>query len=382
MPFMDGLHFSGPARKFLDNLRPSRTQNRGIARTLSRVEIEERLARMVALRGIASLNELRDQARRVAPALGAEAEMEELGDLIGAVLGTGAAPLSTASARAHGRGEGFDPRRIELLDTLRTQLQQQLPPTYVAQKVKRTTLSFFEAYFSNFIEGTEFEVSEAEGIVFGGVVPTGRFEDAHDVLGTFEVIDDPAKRGRVPADGAEFVEQLRADHAVILGNRPAADPGRFKERANRAGGTSFVHPDLVNGTLIEGFRHYLALPEGFPRAVFMMFLIAEVHPFTDGNGRTARVFMNAEMTAAGLQRIVIPISYRDDYLQGLRAISLGGDPKPLVRVLEFAQRYGAGIDWSDLRGAERMLAATNAFVLPHLADEQRRRLRLPLASDA
>ncbi|MCW2982110.1 MAG: filamentation induced by cAMP protein Fic [Solirubrobacterales bacterium] len=382
MPFMDGLHFSGPARKFLDNLRPSRTQNGGIARTLSRVEIEERLARMVALRGIASLNELRDQARRVAPALGAEAEMEELGDLIGAVLGTGAAPLSTASARAHGRGEGFDPRRIELLDTLRTQLQQQLPPTYVAQKVKRTTLSFFEAYFSNFIEGTEFEVSEAEGIVFGGVVPTGRFEDAHDVLGTFEVIDDPAKRGRVPADGAEFVEQLRADHAVILGNRPAADPGRFKERANRAGGTSFVHPDLVNGTLIEGFRHYLALPEGFPRAAFMMFLIAEVHPFTDGNGRTARVFMNAELTAAGLQRIVIPISYRDDYLQGLRALSLGGDPKPLVRVLEFAQRYAAGIDWSDLRRAERMLAATNAFVLPHLADEQRRRLRLPLASDA
>ena len=53
-------------------------------------------------------------------------------------------------------------------------------------------------------------------------MPTGRFEDAHDVLGTFELIDDPTKRGRVPADGTEFVERLRADHAVILGNRPAA----------------------------------------------------------------------------------------------------------------------------------------------------------------
>lgn len=382
MPFMDGLHFSGPARKYLDNLRRSRTRNGGAPRTLSRAEIEEQLARMVAFRGIASLNELRDQARQVAPALGAEAEMEELENLVGAVLGTGAATLATATARAHGRGQGFDPRRIELFDALGTQLLQQLPPTYVEQKVKPTTLSFFEAYFSNYIEGTEFEVSEAEEIVFGGVVPTGRFEDAHDVLGTFELIDDPTKRGRVPADGTEFVERLRADHAVFLGNRPAADPGRFKEHANRAGGTSFVHPDLVNGTLIEGFRHYLALPEGFPRAVFTMFLVAEVHPFTDGNGRTARVFMNAELTAAGLQRIVIPISYRDDYLQGLRALSLGGDPIRLVRVLEFAQRYAAGIDWSDLRTAERMLAATNAFVLPHLADEQRRRLRLPLASDA
>jgi hypothetical protein len=382
MPFMDGLHFSGPARKFLDNLRPSRARNGGVARTLSRAEIEEQLTRMVALRGIASLNELRDQARRVAPLLGAESEMEQLEDVIAAVLGTGQATLATASAQAHGRGQGFDPRRIELFEALHAQLLQQLPPRYLEQQVKPTALSFFEAYFSNYIEGTEFEVSEAEEIVFEKIVPPGRFEDAHDVLGTFELIDHAGKRRRVPTDADEFIEQLRADHAVILGNRPAARPGLFKERANRAGNTSFVHPDLVNGTLIEGFRHYRALPEGFPRAAFMMFLIAEVHPFTDGNGRTARVFMNAELTAAGLQRILIPISYRDDYLQGLRALSSGGDPRPLIRVLEFAQRYATGIDWSDLRVAERMLAATNAFVLPHLTDEQGRRLRLPLASDA
>ena len=72
MPFIDGLYFSGPARKFLDNLRPSRARNGSLARTLSRAEIEEQLARMVALRGIAALNELRDQARRFAPALGAD----------------------------------------------------------------------------------------------------------------------------------------------------------------------------------------------------------------------------------------------------------------------------------------------------------------------
>ncbi len=382
MPYMDGLHFSGPARKFLDNLRPSRARNGDIPRTLSRAELEEELTRMAAQRGLASLNELRDQARQVAPALGAEAEMEKLEELIGAVLGTGSATLTTPAARAHGRGQGFDPRRIELFEALAAELMRQLPPTAVEQKVEPTTVSFFEAYFSNYIEGTEFEVPEAEEIVFKRIVPADRFEDAHDVLGTFELISDPKKRGSVPSGAVEFVERLRADHAVILGNRPSARPGLFKERANRAGSTSFVHPDLVNGTLIEGFRHYLALPAGFPRAAFMMFLIAEIHPFTDGNGRTARVFMNAELTAAGLQRILIPISYRDDYLQGLRALSLGGDPKPLIRVLEFAQRYAAGIDWSDLRGAERMLEATNAFVLPHLVDEQRRRLRLPLASDA
>ena len=34
----------------------------------------------------------------------------------------------------------------------------------------------------------------------------------------------------------------------------------------------------------------------------MMFLVAEVHPFADGNGRVARVMMNAELIAGGQQR--------------------------------------------------------------------------------
>jgi fido (protein-threonine AMPylation protein) len=377
MAFMDGLHFSGPGRKFLDNLRVSRTRNGAPARTLSRAEVEEQLARIVSLRGKSALNESRDAARRVAPALGAESEMETLEDLIGAVLGTRSATLASAVARAHGRDEGFDQRRIELFETLAAELRQQLPPILREHPGDHSNLAFFEAYFSNYIEGTEFRVAEAEEIVFGHHIPADRPEDAHDVLGTYELIDDDSKRRRVPGNADEFIHQLRADHAVILGGRARARPGQFKESRNQAGGTSFVHPDLVVGTLIEGFRQYRALPEGLPRAVFMMFLIAEVHPFTDGNGRTARVFMNAELTAAGLQRILIPISYRADYLQSLRALSLGGNPRPLVRVLEFAQRYAVGIDWDDLREAERMLATSNAFVLPEVADRERKRLRLP-----
>lgn len=102
-----------------------------------------------------------------------------------------------------------------------------------------------------------------------------------------------------------------------------------------------------------------------------------MHPFTDGNGRVARVLMNAELSAAGEQRIVIPIVYRDDYLLGLRALSRNADPQPLIRVLDFAQAYAAAIDWSDLAAAERVLERTNAFVTPDLAVERDLRLELP-----
>jgi hypothetical protein len=377
MPFMDGLHFSGTARKFLDNMRRSRASRGGVARTLSRAELEEELVRLAAVRGAEALNELREKAREVADPLDAGAEMDELDDLIGAILGTRTAQPQTAAARAHQRGLGFDPRRLELFDALQARLLQTTLAPRAEHPGSFPALSFVEAYFSNWIEGTEFELEEAEEIVFEGAVPEGRFEDAHDVLGTFELVDDADLRARVPAGAEDLLDLLRSHHALMLGRRPSVNPGSFKLKPNRAGSTTFVHPDLVVGTLVEGYRYYASLPPGLPRAIFVMYLIGEVHPFTDGNGRVARVLMNAELSAVGEQRIVIPIVYRDNYLQGLRALSRNGNPQPLIRVLDFAQAYAAAIEWSDLRAAERTLEQTNALLEPEVAEERGLRLELP-----
>jgi hypothetical protein len=377
MPFMEGLHFAGPGRKFLENLRPSRAARGGFARTLSQVELEDELTHLAALRGRLALDELRRQANDAAGPLAAEAQLTRLQDLIGSILGTRDSLLDTDVARAHQAGVGFDPRRVELFQSLQAQLLRTPLADRPEQPGSFPALSFIEAYLSNFIEGTEFELVEAEEIVFGDKVPQGRFEDAHDVLGTFELVNDPARRARTPRDPDHLLELLRNDHAVMLARRPSVRPGAFKDRRNQVGDHVFVHPELVTGTLLEGFRHLQALPEGLPRAIFATFVVAEVHPFTDGNGRVARVVMNAELSAAGLQRIVIPLCYRDNYLQGLRALSRDGNPAPLVRILDFAQEYAAAIDWRDLKTAENMLRETNALVPPWVAEERGIRLLLP-----
>jgi hypothetical protein len=380
MPFMDGLYFAGPARKFIDNMRSSRPRNGDPSRTLSRAELETELARLVSFRGKAGLNELRDEARRLALPLGAEVETKALEDLIATLLGTREATLASAVARAHGHGhgEGFDPRRIELFEILQSYLLEKAPLAARPQQPDEgDALPFIEAYFSNYIEGTEFKLGEAEEIVFEEKLPPKRTVDAHDVLGTYELVHNSEKRALVPKDAPNLIEILRSHHAVMLNRRPEVGPGEFKEMANQAGGTSFVHPDLVIGTLVEGYRFYEGLPPGLARAIFMMFLIAEVHPFTDGNGRVARVLMNAELTAAGLQRIVIPLPYRNEYLQGLRALSRGSRPHALVRVLDYAQEYAAQITWNHLRVAEAALTSTNAFVPQDEAEELGIRLKLP-----
>ena len=104
-----------------------------------------------------------------------------------------------------------------------------------------------------------------------------------------------------------------------------------------------------------------------------MFVISEVHPFADGNGRVARVLMNAELFAARQCRILIPTVFRDDYLTALRTMTRQGHADPLVQALELAQRVTAAIDYADLDQAIAALANVNAFEEPSTGT----RLRAP-----
>ncbi|MDR2868072.1 MAG: cell filamentation protein Fic, partial [Bacteroidales bacterium] len=58
--------------------------------------------------------------------------------------------------------------------------------------------SFFESYFSNFIEGTRFEVKEAKRIVESGVVIPKRVDDSHDILGTFKLLSNRSEMNIIP----------------------------------------------------------------------------------------------------------------------------------------------------------------------------------------
>src|SRR5258706_15942920 len=95
----------------------------------------------------------------------------------------------------------------------------------------------------------------------------------------------------LPSSADDLIQLLKRRHATMLASRPEIGPGQFKSKSNRFGTTFFVEPELVVGTLERGFQFFRSLESPFQRAVFVMFLVSEVHPFADGNGRTARVMM-------------------------------------------------------------------------------------------
>jgi Fic family protein len=227
------------------------------------------------------------------------------------------------------------------------------------------TLAFFDAYFSNFIEGTRFAVDDAREIVFDGKIPEHRPKDAHDVIGTYQVL---SSRHEMFASASEWVDRpqqfldvLRDRHRTMMQERPDMRPGMFKVVPNQAGETLFVDPSLVESTLTEGLRRLVFLDRPFQRAVYMMFLISEVHPFDDGNGRLARAMMNAELVSQGERRILIPTAYRIDYMGALRRLSRRDDPIVLVRALDRAQDFTDRIDFSDFDRARETLEEYGAF---------------------
>ena len=381
-PFLSDLFLSSPARACLDNLRPSRARSGRLPRTLSRRDVESHLERLVATVGEGEVNRLRDRARRIAPNVDRAPEFAKLDAIVGAMAGTRPDRLSAPTARARSVGRAYDPARLDLLGRLHAELRREPSPCRPAQPrdgIGAATLAFFEAYFSNYIEGTEFTPEEAVAIVFRGRIPDQRPTDAHDVLGVWRIVSDAAEMRRLPETAEGFLDLLRARHRRMLSQRPEAAPGEFKTAPNRVGAIEFVRPDAVVGTLERGFEMHRTLDTPFQRAAFMHFLVSEVHPFADGNGRIARIMMNAELVAADQERIVIPTVYRDNYIAGQRALTVGGPVAPMLRMLDFAWNWTAAVRWGALDETMATLRASRAFYTS--GDAERLGLRLAMPSD-
>lgn len=68
-------------------------------------------------------------------------------------------------------------------------------------------------------------------------------------------------------------------------------------------------------------------------------MVSEIHPFLDGNGRIARVMMNAELVKENQSKIIIPTVYRDDYIGALRKLTRQQDPTIYVKMLRRSHEF-------------------------------------------
>ena len=265
--------------------------------------VEELLDAEFSTGGEAALNKLRDEARAISDAVGHAFEFARLDRMIGALLSTRPADvLKSQVAIARAAGEPFDSSRIELFGTLLECLGRMEFPDYPDTNVSDSafaTFAFFESYFSNYIEGTEFELEEARHIVETGIAIPTRDADSHDILGTYTVASNRREMSRCAATSDEFLELLRERHRLILAGRPSSAPGMF--------------------------------------------------------------MMNAELTTAGQAMVLVPTVFRPDYIGALRRLSRNGDPSVLIAAMTRLRDFSRRLSGEDFPTMRRQLEDANAF---------------------
>lgn len=354
-------------RWMLENMQSSRKQGND-SKVLPISLIEKKLESVLVAGGEEHLNQYRDTLRETAERLGMTDEFAKINILISALLNTHSSQVLTDPVlKAAAAGTPFDEKRVELFEKLFDALQGQ---HFLSRPVSEQTeneyldIAFFESYFSNYIEGTEFAVDEARQIVETGITIPKRTEDSHDILGTFHVVSNRMEMQAFPTSSQEFFEILSRRHAILLAGRPELNPGHFKTKNNRAGNTEFVDVNRVQGTLDAGFNYYCALTSPIAKAIYMMFLISEVHPFQDGNGRLARIMMNSELFRANESKIIVPTVSREDYLLALRKSSRQGIVQPYIKVMTRLHHFSSTLYGKDFQEMSDYLTLCNAFEEP------------------
>lgn len=110
----------------------------------------------------------------------------------------------------------------------------------------------------------------AQDLAQGPLTPTDVL-DLHRIL-TEEALDDPNDAGRLQRPGDDRIAVYWHDDTLLHRPPPANElPERLDAMCR-----------FANGEAIEGFIHPVV------RAIVLHFWLAYDHPFTDGNGRTAR----------------------------------------------------------------------------------------------
>lgn len=179
-------------------------------------------------------------------------------------------------------------------------------------------------YESNSIEGNSLTLRETELVLSKGVTVSGKPLKDHLEAVNLALAWDRVKALAQP--GSSLAERDLLDlHQVLLTRILDGSNGSYRTYAVRVGGSNHVPPNAVRvpDLIAVLFTSLSAIADPVERAARLHHGIASIHPFTDGNGRTARLAMNFILLAAGYPPISIPTDLRQDYYNALEAADSG-----------------------------------------------------------
>lgn len=184
-------------------------------------------------------------------------------------------------------------------------------------------------YASNAIEGNTLTASETQLVIEKGITIGGKSVREH-----MEAIDhhEALAHVRSLASGDSLFSEgdVLHLHALVMKRSSPGAAGRYADHARfvltRAGRHAFPNPAKVP-QLMAAFGSWLETTPASPRAAFDAHRdLVGIHPFNDGNGRTARLVMNLLLIRSGFPPVSVRPPDRLRYIEALAAYQAGGSP--------------------------------------------------------
>ncbi len=219
-------------------------------------------------------------------------------------------------------------------------IQQKIDGFRPLEENARTQLKEFYriglTYSSNAIEGNSLTETETKIVIEDGITIGGKsIKDHLEAIGHSEAYDllyKLAKNGEI----TEY--HIKELHRLFYHQIDPDNAGVYRKLKVFISGSDVVLPppdklDGLMGKLVDRLPKQKQDNHPVIYAALLHKEFVAIHPFLDGNGRTARLLMNLSLLQAGYPITIIPPGLREEYISSLRKTNRGED-KDFILLIE------------------------------------------------
>ena len=210
---------------------------------------------------------------------------------------------------------------LEEIDKKKKLIEEKRPLSKNTLKSIREKLFLEWTYNSNAIEGNTLTLSETKVVLEDGITIGGKTLKEHlEVVNHKEAINYMEDIIRDDEDLSE--RQIKNIHHLILKGIDDENAGRYRKEKVGISGAEHTPPDPVlvpekMEALINWYYEAGQELHTVERASRLHTDLVKIHPFVDGNGRTARVLLNFELIKNGYPIVIIKNEDRAKYYESL-----------------------------------------------------------------
>lgn len=202
-----------------------------------------------------------------------------------------------------------------------------LPEDILSQIKAYFKISF--TYTSNAIEGNTLTLNETKIIIEDGITIGGKpVKDHLEVIGqanAYDLLFEIAQKEK------SITEQTILNlHNILYCNIERSRAGIYRKCNVLITGSEYNLPKYNEiPQLMKDFCSMIPIKQKdlhpVEYAAWLHERLVSIHPFIDGNGRTAQLLMNLALLQAGYNIITIPPVVRNDYICGLQEAQLNNN---------------------------------------------------------